>query len=125
MTAQTYKVIVRRFFYDVLRDGKLEILDEIMALNCSYTDGGKLKHKTRHAFTNYVRESRAQFTRVNLTLHDIVAEGDRVTVRRTYHLKTEKSRYTLPVTGIFRFRENKIVEIRRNIAAREDTKTSS
>lgn len=125
MTTETHKVIVRRFFYEVLRDGKLEVLDEIMAPNCTYADGGKLKHKTRLAFTNYVREARAQITRVSITIHDMVAEGDRVAIRCTYHLKTESNRYVLPVMGIFRFRENKIVEIWRNIAARDDTESSS
>jgi predicted SnoaL-like aldol condensation-catalyzing enzyme len=124
MTIETHKAIVQRFFHDVLKDGKMEVLEEITTPDCSYADGGKLKYTNRDDFTHYVREARMPYTHIEIILHDIIGEGDRVAVRCTYHLKTERNRYTIPVMGIFRFQENRIVEIWRNIAASEDTQSS-
>ena len=117
MTIETHKAIVQQFFYEVLRDGKMEVLKEILAADCSYTDGGNLKYTNRDDFTQYVREARMPYTHIDITIHDIIAEGDGVAARCTYHLETERDRYAIPVMGIFRFQENRITEIWRNIAA--------
>lgn len=123
MTIETHKSIVQRFFYEVLRDGKIEVLQEIATSDCSYTDNGKLKYTNRDDFTQYVREARMPYTHVDVTIHDMVAEGDRVAVRCTYHLEAESDRYLIPVMGIFRFQKNRIVQIWRNIAASQDAKS--
>ena len=125
MTSEMHKTIVQRFFFQVLRDGKMEALEEIMTPDCSYTDGGTLKYTNRNDFTDYVREARKPYTQIKITIHDTIAEGDRVAVRCTYHLETELIRHTVPVMGIFRFQQNKIVEIWRNIATSEDAQSSS
>jgi predicted SnoaL-like aldol condensation-catalyzing enzyme len=125
MTIETHKAIVQRFFHEVLKDGKMEVLEEITAPDCSYADGGKLKYTNRDDFTNYVRDARKGLTHIKITIHDIIAEGDRVAVRCTYHLETERNRYTMPVMGIFRLQDNKIVEIWRNIGTSEAAKSSS
>lgn len=116
MTRDTHKAIVQRFFFEVLRDGKMEMLEEIMAPDCSYTDAGKLKYTDRQDFIDYVKDARKGLTHIDVIIHDVIAEVDRVAVRCTYHLETKRNQYALPVMGIFRFRQNKIVEIWRNIA---------
>jgi limonene-1,2-epoxide hydrolase len=123
MKNKTHKSIVQRFFFEVLRDGKMEVLEEIMAPDCSYADGGIPKYTTRNDFEEYVREARKPYTHIEVTIHDLIAEDDRVAVRCTYHLDTELIRHTVPVMGIFRFLEDRIVEIWRNIAASEDAKS--
>lgn len=121
MTIETNKNIVRRFFMDVLTEGKMDVLEDILAPDCTYTDGGKLKYTTRDDFTNYVSEARKGFIKTKVIIEDIIAEGDRVAVRCTYHLETERDRYVVPVMGIFLFRNGKIAEIWRNIAASDDS----
>jgi predicted SnoaL-like aldol condensation-catalyzing enzyme len=122
MISKTHKDIVQRFFFQVLRDGKMEVLEEIMAPNCSYTDGGKLKYTNRDDFINYVRDARKGLSHIEITIHDVIAEGDRVAVRCTYHLEKERNRYALSVMGIFRFQDDIIAEIWRNITTSEDAK---
>lgn len=121
MTIETHKTIVQRFFLEVLRDGKMEVLKDILTPDCTYTDGGQLKHTTRVDFTNYVSEARKGFIKTNVIIEDIIAERDRVAVRCTYHLETERKRYVIPVMGIFHFRNDKIAEIWRNTAASDDS----
>jgi predicted SnoaL-like aldol condensation-catalyzing enzyme len=125
MNIDTHKALVQRFFFETLRDGKTEVLEEIMAPDCSYTDGGKLKSTNRNDFAEYVREARKPYTQIEVTIHDIIAEGDRVAVRCTYHLETELIGHIVPVMGIFRFQDNRIVEIWRNIATSEGTQAST
>lgn len=125
MTIEAHKAIVQRFFLEVLKDGKLEVLHEIMTPDCSYTDGGMLKFQTRDDFASYVREARDKFTNIKITIDDIIAEGNKVAVRCAYHLESARGRYVTPVMGIFHFQENRIAEIWRNIAASDDTESSS
>lgn len=124
MRIENHKSIVRRFFLEALRDGKLEVLHEILTPDCSYTDGGKLKFQTRDDFVCYVRKARDKFTNIEVTIDDIVAEGHKVAVRCTYYQKTEHNRYVTPVMGIFHFAENKITKIWRNIATEEAAQTT-
>ena len=105
MTSETHKTIVQRFFFEALRDGKTEVLEEIMTPDCSYTDAGKLKYTNRDDFVDYVREARKPYTQIEITIHDTIAEDDRVAVRCTYHLETDLIRHTVPVMGIFRFQD--------------------
>ena len=125
MTNELHKSIVQRFFFEALRDGKMKVLEEIMAPECSYTDGGKLKYTNRQDFTDYVKDARKDLTRIEVIIHDIIAEADRVAVRCTYNLEIDRNQYNLPVMGIFRFQDNRIVEIWRNIATSENTQASS
>lgn len=108
---------------DVLTEGKMDVLEDILAPDCTYTDGGKLKYTTRADFTNYVSETRKEFIKTKVIIEDIIAEGDRVAARCTYHLETERKCYVIPVMGIFHFRNGKVVEIWRNIAATDSTKS--
>ncbi|MGB7056000.1 MAG: nuclear transport factor 2 family protein [bacterium] len=124
MTIETHKSIVRRFFMDVLTAGKMEVLEDILAPDCTYTDGGQLKYTTRVDFTNYVSEARKEFIKTKVIIEDIIAEGDSIAVRCTYHLETERKRYVIPVMGIFHFRSGKIAEIWRNTAASDDSELS-
>ena len=117
MSIEKQKSIVNQFFLDVLKEGKLEILDLILDSECLYFDGGKLKYSNREDFIEYVREARKPFTTTDVVVDDIIAEGDRVATRCTYHLETKRDRVTVSVMGFFQFFEGKIVKIWRNVVA--------
>ena len=120
MSIHNHKTIVKQFFRDVLSNGNLEILEDILSPECSYIDGGRLKYRTQIDFINYVREARKPFTNTNVVVEDLIAQGDKIAVRCTYHLETESDRYTVPVMGIFHFHKGKIVKIWRNLSTSDD-----
>ena len=91
-----------------------------MSPECSYFDGGIQEHSTRKDFIEYVREARKPYTYTEVVVEDVIAEGDKVAVRCTYHLETESDRFTIPVMGFFQFDDCKIVKIWRNMAASGD-----
>jgi predicted SnoaL-like aldol condensation-catalyzing enzyme len=115
MSIVKQKSIVNQFFLEVLKEGKLEILDFILDSECLYIDGGKLKYSNREDFIEYVRETRKPYTTTDVVVDDIIAEGDRVATRCTYHLETKRDRVTVSVMGFFQFFEGKIVKIWRNV----------
>jgi predicted SnoaL-like aldol condensation-catalyzing enzyme len=115
MSTETQKTIVKQFFYDVLRDGKLEVLERILNPECPYYDGGELKYTTREEFIEYVGEARKSFTSIDVVIDEMIAEGDKVAVRCTYYLDTEVIRSTFSVMGFFQFHELIIVKIWRVI----------
>jgi len=117
MSIEIQKTIINQFFLDGLKDGKLEILEKILGPECSYIDGGKLKYTARDDFIEYVREARKPYTSTDVVVDDIIAEGDKVAVRCTYHLETKGDKATVSVMGFFQFSEGKIVKIWRNVVA--------
>ena len=115
MSIEVHKAIVRRFFREALAGGRMETLHEILDPHCSYVDGGELRFTSRDDFVGYVIEAREPFTRTDVVIDDLIAEGDRVAVRCVYHLMADGARSALSVMGFFQFREGRIVGIWRNV----------
>jgi limonene-1,2-epoxide hydrolase len=115
MSIEYQKIIVKRFFLDVLMEGELEILEKILDNECSYFDGGMLKYTNREDFIKYVREARKPYTSIEVVIDEIISEDNSVAVRCTYNLGTKEDRSTFSVMGFFKFYEDRIVKIWRNI----------
>ena len=125
MSIETQKSIVKQFFQEVLEDGKLEILEKILNPECTYIDAGEQKFTNRGDFIEYVREGRKPFTKFDVVINDIIAEGEKLAVRCTYHLDTKTVQTTLAVMGFFQFQEGKIVKIWRNIVISDEQEKES
>ena len=52
-------------------------------------DAGRLRTTGRGEFAGYLVSARCPFDRMHVEIQDIIAEGDRVAVRYTYHLTLE------------------------------------
>lgn len=117
MSIEVHKAIVRRFFGEALESGRMETLHEILDPHCIYVDGGELRFTSRDDLVGYVLEARERFTRTDVVIDDLIAEGDKVAVRCEYHLMAEGVPSTLSVMGFFQLREGRIVGIWRTLVA--------
>jgi predicted ester cyclase len=115
MTAQDHKAIARRFFEEVWNQQKLDVVDEIFALNV-ILNGTSV---SREAIKQLVTARRAAFPDIHVTVDDQVAEGDKVSTRRTWQATHQGSYRGLAATGkrvrwtqisIVRFAESRVVE---------------
>lgn len=125
MSIETQKSMIIKFFQEVLENGKLTILEKILKPECSYIDAGELKFTNRRDFIEYVREGRKPYTDIDVFIHDIVAEGEKVAVRCTYRHATKTVQTTFAVMGFFQFQEGKIVKIWRNIVISDEQEKKS
>jgi predicted ester cyclase len=115
MTAQDHKAIARRFFEEVWNQQKLDVVDEIFALNVILNRTSV----SREAIKQLVTARRAAFPDIHVTVDDQVAEGDKVSTRRTWQATHQGSYRGLAATGkrvrwtqisIVRFAESRVVE---------------
>ena len=115
MTAQDHKAIVRRFFEEVWNQQKLDVVDEIFALNV-ILNGTSV---SREAIKQLIIARRAAFPDIHVTVDDQVAEGDKVSTRRTWQATHQGPYRGLAATGkrvrwtqisIVRFAESRVVE---------------
>ena len=116
------KAQVRRFFREVVGQGNLETVDELVADSCRYFDAGSLRAKGIGEFTDYLIQARMPFDSIDVKIDSIIAEGNRVAVRCSYHLMLEGEHSVVPVMADFRFEGEKIVEMWRIVAARNQEK---
>ena len=78
------KSLVRRDFEEVLSQGKLDVIDEIIATDyIGHTPGSPDIHGPED-YKQYVTMGRTAFPDMQLTIEDMIAEGDKVAVRWTY-----------------------------------------
>jgi predicted ester cyclase len=124
MSIAQQKAIVRRYFEEVLDKRKVDILDELVTIDC-------LIHRPEavgpivglEAFKQALRGILEVYSEFTTTIHDLIAEDDRVACRLSHravnrgewtsrlgrHAVAGKA-VTWPAIAIFRFQEGKIAE---------------
>ena len=80
MTPADHKAIARRFFEEVWNQQKLDAIDDIFAPIVVFNG----QSVARDAFRQVVASRRAAFPDIQVTVEDQVAEGDKVSTRRTW-----------------------------------------
>ena len=80
MTPEKHKAIVRRFFEEVWNQQKLEVIDEVFAATVLMNG----QQVPRDAIKQLVIARRASFPDIQVTVEDQVAEGDKVSTRRSW-----------------------------------------
>jgi predicted ester cyclase len=80
MTPDEHKAIARRFFEEVWNQQKLEAIDEIFAPTVVFNG----QSVDRDTFRQVVAARRAAFPDIHVTVEDQVAEGNKVSTRRTW-----------------------------------------
>ena len=86
MMIEERKARVRRFFARVAGEGDLAAVDALLGAGCRYWDAGRLRTSGRDEFADYLVVARSPYDQIHVEIQDIIAEGDRVAVRCTYHL---------------------------------------
>ena len=116
MTAQDdNKAIARRFFEEVWNQRTLDVVDEIFAPTLTFNG----KSVSREAIKQLVTARLAAFPDIHVTVDDQVAEGDKVSTRRTWEATHQGPYRGISATGkrvrwtqisIVRFAEGRAVE---------------
>ena len=78
------KTLIRRFFKEVWSKGKLAVADQIVAANYANHDpAGPMPEPGREGLKKHVTAYRTAFPDLTFTIDDVLAEGNKVTVRWT------------------------------------------
>jgi len=84
MSTEANKALVRRFFEEAINGRNLDVLDEILAPDFA---GDKLEHEERSSTREDMKRGLAMvlnaFPDYHQTIHDWIAEGDKVVARWT------------------------------------------
>jgi len=76
-------VLIRRFIDEVVNAGKYELIDEIWAADLAWHGGSLGEIESIGAYTRFITGAKDAFRDMHLTVHDVVAAGDKVVVRFT------------------------------------------
>ncbi len=123
MSTVDNKTTVRRFFEEVLNQGKVALLDELFAPNFLYHDATRPDVRTLEDYKRFLTETRNAFPDLHFTLEDVIAEGEQVVARWTMrgtntgdivtpmHIPATGKQVTMTGIGIGRTVEGKTVEL--------------
>ncbi len=119
--SQQSKALYRRILEEVWNQGKLEIIDELWAADTVSYDssfpGGR--NTGPKASRQFVQTTRAAFPDLRFTIHDQIAEGDKVVTRWTMTgthtdalmgIAPTGKRVTVTGVSIARFQSGRLVE---------------
>jgi predicted ester cyclase len=115
-TPDRNKQVVRRIYEDGINRNKPELLPELISSDYEGAQGGR----GPAGFGSNIDELRAGFPDVRFTLHDLVAEGDRVVVRWTWEATHTGTFRTWAPTGrrvtnsgiaIYQVEQGKVVRV--------------
>jgi steroid delta-isomerase-like uncharacterized protein len=117
MSIETNKAIVRRYFDQVLNEGRHDLADEFLTENIELHGSGLAPGL--EVVKQFYTEFSAAFPDGKNTIEDVVAEGDRVVARTTFTGTHQGEIQGIPATGkrasitmitIFRLANGKIDE---------------
>ena len=115
MTLEDHKMIVRRFFEEAWNRQNLNVVDEIFAPTVIFNG----QSVTREALKQALAGRRVAFPDIQVTVDDQVAEGEKVSTRRTWQATHRGPYRGVAPTGkqvkwtqisIVRFSQGRIVE---------------
>ena len=124
MSTASHKATVRRYFKEALDKRNLDVLDEIVAIDCLiHRPEAQEPIRGLTAFKQVLGNILQVYSEFSTTIHDLIAEDDRVACRLS-HLAVHRDVWTSrlgrhdvtgkpvkwPAIAIFRFRNGKIAE---------------
>ena len=109
---ETNKAIAHRDIEEFGSQGKLEVADEIYSTEFVNHDPGRPHVRNLEGLKQFVVTSLEAFPNSNLTVEDMIAEGDKVALRWKWSGTGQDPDKQLTMTGIliYRFADGKIVE---------------
>jgi len=121
-TNENNKTVVMHFFREVVSQGNLDVVNALLAPNCRYFDAGSVRTTNIPEFIDYLIKARLPFDSIDVKINNIIAEGDRVAVRCSYHLVVAGEHSVALVMADFLIEGGKIVEMWRCVPARSKKK---
>ena len=121
MSLEANKAVVRRLFDEVINRGNLVVAEELLTEDVAFLGrGGKAALQGIEAFKRVVTMLRTAFADYHFTMHDEIAEADKVVVRFTasgthvgdyFGIAATGKRVEYSAVDIFRLEGGKIVEV--------------
>jgi steroid delta-isomerase-like uncharacterized protein len=117
MSLETNKAIVRRYYDQVIGQGRADLVEEFLVENIELHGTGL--PPGQEAVKQWVTQTAAAFPDRNLAVEDLIAEGDKVVILGTFSGTHLGEMEGIPATGklvtqpsitIFRLANGKIVE---------------
>lgn len=117
-TIEDNKALVRRFIDEIFLQGKPEAVDELLADDFVPHNWGKTG-TGKTAMTDAIKRASAGLSDAQMTIEDLIAEGDKVAVRLTSHavqtgpfmgLPPSGKPYTIEEIHVFQVRDGKVTE---------------
>ncbi|MEP7197080.1 MAG: ester cyclase [Saprospiraceae bacterium] len=99
MTTEQNKAIVRRVNKEFIEGGKVETVQELFApefINQTAPTGSPQGPQAIIYFFNHML--RPAFPDLTVTIHDMIAEGDKVTTRKSFHATHKGEFFGVPAT---------------------------
>jgi predicted ester cyclase len=85
MSTESNKATVRRYFEEVLDEGKLDLLDEIVATDCViHRPEAAEPFRGLEAFRQALGRILQAYSEFKTTIHDLIADEDRVACRLSH-----------------------------------------
>jgi predicted ester cyclase len=108
MNVEQNKAIVRRFYDEVMGQGRMEVLDEVMGEN--FVDHGEAlfgSPQGREVLRQGIAATHSILPGMNVQLHNVIGEGDLVGVRGTMRCTHQGTFLNVPGTGHLPHRRRK------------------
>ena len=100
MSAEDNRVIVQRWIEEIWNKGNLAVADEIVAANfANYDPAGPMLEPGRSGLKKQVALYRTAFPDLQVTIEDIVSEGNKVVIRWKAHGTHRGDLMGIPATG--------------------------
>ena len=99
MSTKDNKAILRRIFEEAFNKGNLKVADELIADNWVYRGAEGMEMKGPDGFRQFVSMYRTAFPDLSITVHDMVAEGDKVATVGTFRGTFKGPMMGIPPTG--------------------------
>jgi steroid delta-isomerase-like uncharacterized protein len=102
MSTQDNKAVTRRSFEEGWNQGKVDVFDELFASTFSYHDSTFPNGLNTQGYKQLVMAMRQAFPDLQITIDDLIAEGDQVAVRLTLrgtHTGDLMTVMRIPATG--------------------------
>jgi steroid delta-isomerase-like uncharacterized protein len=120
MSTETNKAIVRRYHEEVWNKRRLDLLDEFIAEDFGeYDEQDVPGHHSREMLRASISSVLEALPDFQMTLHDVIAEGNKVVMRSTFTATHQGELMGVPATGkqltvsgatIFRLDNDKITQ---------------
>jgi predicted SnoaL-like aldol condensation-catalyzing enzyme len=120
-TQEDTKTIVKQFFKEVVGHGNIDVVNALLTPNCKYFDAGRVKTANVQEFIDYLEKARLPFDSIDVKIDKIIAEGNRVVVRYSYHSVLAGELTVVPAMADFLIEDGKVVEMWRFIPARSQS----
>lgn len=105
------KAAFRRLIDEVYNKGNMEVFDEVIAENCILHDNERTAESIEMA-KRQIRMTIGMYRNIQITIDDMIAEGDMVAVRATFQgiFRRNGTKLTSQSITISRFKDGKIIE---------------